>query len=84
MVRKNTSFTIGNMFLLTGPATDINEENKENWYQSKSSNLGFQTRSASMSLSCRSFPGQRHGGMFTLKTAQKNSLNSSKKDSPKI
>ena len=52
---KNTSFTIGNMFLLTGPATDIREENKENWYQPNLRILDFKARSAAMALSSDPF-----------------------------
>ena len=53
--QKKTSFTIGNMFLLTGPATAIREENEENWYQPNLRILDFKARSAAMALSSDPF-----------------------------
>ena len=75
---KNTSFTIGNMFLLTGPATDI-EENKR-WYQPIFESW-FQSTKAAMSLSSSLLGGDDWRDVH-IKNRTKNSLNSSKKDSP--
>jgi hypothetical protein len=53
--QQKTSFTIGNLFLLRGPATDIREENKENWYQPNIRILDFKARSAAMAYSSDPF-----------------------------
>ena len=80
---KNTSRTIGNLFLLTGPATRINEENEDNVYNQNLRISNFSNRSASMILSADPFLTTAWRTL-TSKIAQKNSSNSSKKDSPKI
>ena len=53
--REFTSRTIGNLFLLTGPATRINEENEDNVYNQNLRISNFSNRSASMTLSADPF-----------------------------
>jgi hypothetical protein len=49
------SRTIGNIFLLRGPATAIKEEDEENHYNPERRIIDFRARSASMTLSADSF-----------------------------